>query len=192
MIRSQADYREYVARDTRAHGLESLRHRDLLIRPTLRFQVKLRRAELRTNTARGPVGRAWAALQRYRAARFGYRMGLTVPVNTVGPGLCLAHVGTVVINRQARIGADCRIHAGTNLGEGRGGAPVVGDHCYIGPGAVLVGGVELGEGCVVGANAVVTSSFPANSVVAGVPARLLRTAESPWPVTRKAADPDAR
>jgi serine O-acetyltransferase len=158
--------------------------RDLVTRPTLRFQRKLRRAELLTNTARTPLGRGWAALTRLRTTRYGHRLGFTVPVNTTGPGLCLAHVGTIVINRRARVGADCRIHAGTNLGEGRGGAPVVGDGCYIGPGAVLVGGVELGEGCIVGANAVVTRSFPPNSVLAGVPARTLRTSEKRWPTTR--------
>ena len=183
LITSRADYRDYLQRDARAHGLERVRPRDLLARPTLRFQRRLRRAELRTNTARGPLLRAWAAWTRHRATRFGHSLGFTVPVNTTGPGLCLAHVGTVVVNRQARIGADCRIHAGTNFGQGRGGAPRVGDGCYIGPGAVLVGGVELGPGCVVGANAVVTRSFPAHSVVAGVPARLLRTSEQPaWTV----------
>jgi serine O-acetyltransferase len=192
VISSRADYRDHLLRDARAHGLDKVTQRQLLTRPTLRFQRKLRRAELLTNTARGPLGRARAAVARHRATRFGHSLGFTVPVNTTGPGLCLAHVGTVVINRKARVGADCRIHAGTNLGEGRGGAPVVGDGCYLGPGAVLVGGVELGEGCVVGANAVVTTSFPPYSVVAGVPARLLRTAERKWPVTRKTPDGQLR
>lgn len=184
LISSRADHRAYLLRDGQAHGLDRVRWRDLPTRPTLRFQRRLRRAELLTNTARGPVGKALAALARLGATRYGHRLGFTVPINTTGPGLCLAHVGTVVVSQQARIGADCRIHAGTNLGEGRDGAPVLGDGCYVGPGAVLVGGVELGEGCIVGANAVVTRSFPPYSVIAGVPARLLRTAEKRWPTTR--------
>lgn len=50
----------------------------------------------------------------------------------------------------------------------------VGNNCWIGAGAVFLDGAELGDGCVVGANAVVTKKFPANSVIGGVPARVLK------------------
>ena len=50
----------------------------------------------------------------------------------------------------------------------------IGNHCWIGAGAIILKDVDLGDGCVVGAGAVVTKSFPAGSVVAGVPARLIR------------------
>lgn len=50
----------------------------------------------------------------------------------------------------------------------------IGNRCWIGAKAVILKDVELGDGCVVGAGAVVTKSFPAGSVVAGVPARLLK------------------
>ncbi|MBN1270006.1 MAG: acyltransferase [Kiritimatiellae bacterium] len=51
----------------------------------------------------------------------------------------------------------------------------IGARCWIGANAVILPGVELGEDVVVGAGAVVTKSFPAGSVVAGVPARVIRT-----------------
>ena len=51
----------------------------------------------------------------------------------------------------------------------------VGDNCWIGSGAVFLDGVEVGDGCVVAANAVLTGSYPKNSVIAGVPARVIKS-----------------
>ena len=52
---------------------------------------------------------------------------------------------------------------------------VIGKGTWIGQGAVICPGVELGENCVVAANSIVRDSFPAFSVVAGAPAKLLKT-----------------
>ncbi len=57
----------------------------------------------------------------------------------------------------------------------------IGRHCFIGIRACILGGVTLGDYCVVGANSVVTRSFPAGSVVAGAPAKLLKTQQVPQP-----------
>jgi acetyltransferase-like isoleucine patch superfamily enzyme len=50
----------------------------------------------------------------------------------------------------------------------------IGSHCWIGAKAIILKDVVLGDYCVVAAGAVVTKSFPAGSVIAGVPAGLLR------------------
>ena len=54
----------------------------------------------------------------------------------------------------------------------------IGNDCWIGSGAVFLDGAELGNGCVVAANAVVTKAFPDNSVIAGVPAKIVKVRQN--------------
>lgn len=56
----------------------------------------------------------------------------------------------------------------------REGPVKIGDGCWIGTGAVILPGVELGKHVVVGANSVVTKSVPEYSLVAGAPAKIIR------------------
>ncbi|MBT1160453.1 acyltransferase [Bifidobacterium sp. SO1] len=53
----------------------------------------------------------------------------------------------------------------------------IGRNCFIGCNSIILKGTVLGDGCVVGAGAVVSGNFPANSVIAGNPARVIRTLE---------------
>ena len=50
---------------------------------------------------------------------------------------------------------------------------IVGDDCWLGINVVVMPGVEIGRGCVIGANAVVTRDIPPYSIVAGAPARII-------------------
>lgn len=59
---------------------------------------------------------------------------------------------------------------------------VIGDGVWIGAGATVLGGVTLGRGCVVAAGAVVTKNVVPDTIVAGVPARVVRALD---PLTDK-------
>ena len=62
--------------------------------------------------------------------------------------------------------------------QGEERAPVaIEDDCWIGAGATILGGVTVGSGTIVGAGAVVTQDTPPNSIVVGVPARVIGTRE---------------
>jgi acetyltransferase-like isoleucine patch superfamily enzyme len=71
---------------------------------------------------------------------------------------------------------------------------VVGSNVWIGYGACILRGVRVGDNSVVGTNSVVTKDVPANAVVAGIPARVIRMREAPerlrWPDPVE-PDPDA-
>ena len=62
---------------------------------------------------------------------------------------------------------------------------VVGSNVWVGYGACILRGVRVGDNAIVGTNAVVTRDVPANAVVAGVPAKVVRMREAPrelvWP-----------
>ena len=51
----------------------------------------------------------------------------------------------------------------------------IGKNCFIGCNAIILKGTVLGDGCVVGAGAVVSGKYPENSVIAGNPAKIIRT-----------------
>lgn len=53
------------------------------------------------------------------------------------------------------------------------GKIIIGDNTFIGANAMVLPNVNIGKNCVIGAGAIVTHSIPDNSVVAGVPARVI-------------------
>ena len=106
--------------------------------------------------------------------------GLEVPTSLqIGPGLVITHpYGTVL--GAARIGANATLYQQVTLGAGEADfgfdpakRPVVEDNVTITAGAKVLGPVTLGEGCTVGANAVVLCNVPPGHLAVGVPARLL-------------------
>lgn len=58
------------------------------------------------------------------------------------------------------------------------GPVIIGKNVWIGEGAVIMPGLTIGDHCVIGANAVVTKSIQAYSVVCGVPARVIKNVET--------------
>lgn len=93
---------------------------------------------------------------------------------TLGRGVFIGHGVMFVNDSEPRA---LRADGTLQTGEDWELLPVeVGEQASIGSGAVILGGVTIGAHALVGAGAVVTRDVPANSVVAGVPSRILRQA----------------
>jgi len=103
------------------------------------------------------------------------------PDTSVGKGSKLAYGGiAVVIHKRARIGSNVVIGQCVTIG-GRSGhvdVPVIEDGVYIGAGAQVLGPIVVGRNAVIGANAVVLADVPADAIVAGVPAKVIRIARA--------------
>lgn len=84
-----------------------------------------------------------------------------------------------IINTGATVDHDCRIGAHVHLSPGvhLAGNVTVGELTHIGIGAVVLPNLIVGRGCVIGGGAVVLEDVPDRVVVAGNPARPVRTAE---------------
>jgi len=101
---------------------------------------------------------------------------------SVGPGLTLYHPTGVVLGPDVVAGSRCVLQQGVTLGavrergrvvDGRVDSPIVGDDVSLGAGAKVVGPISLGDGCFVGANAVVLIDVPPGQLAVGVPARVV-------------------
>lgn len=126
----------------------------------------LRKAEYATNT--GKFRRRWYL---FRLLRIQTRYGISIPLNVLGEGFKMEHLGTVIINADCKVGKNCKIHPGVCIGGNKGKAPRIGDNVYLGPGAKLFGDIEIGDNIQVGANAVVTKSCNrSGAILVGVPA----------------------
>lgn len=171
MICSKTDLNIYLVKDKEALG-RKYKHPHLFGDEIWKFQIALRKHEYCVNTKKKLLGIFWA----WRHHNLGIKLGFTIPCNVFGPGLNIHHYGCIVVNSHAKVGMNCNIQQGVNIGQNYGSenVPIIGDNVYIGPGAKIFGKIIIADGCAIGANSVVTHSCEQkNSVLVGAPARVI-------------------
>lgn len=188
MIRTKQDMKNYMHQDALANGFIGKRYTSLrggvmyMLNPNYRFFTLLRQCEYYKNNE-GIFNHIVYKIKHFLLRRVSMKLGFTIEPNCFGPGLSIPHYGTIIVNPNARIGANCRLHCCTNIGAsaGKKEAPQLGDNVYIGPGAILFGNIQIGSNITIGANVTVNKSFHEEFVaIGGTPAKVIKKGMPNW------------
>jgi serine O-acetyltransferase len=109
------------------------------------------------------------ALRVLQMALFGIEIDRDV---TLGRGVYFVHTSGIVIGGNAKIGDRVRFYGSNTIGTAKDdGYPTIEEDVWIGAGARILGPITIGARSRIGANAVVLTDVPPDSVAMGVPAR---------------------
>ena len=180
MIKTRKELRHYLAEDKSRYkainGKGYLKYLlKLLIRSEdaicLHYLRVLRKYEYYHNTK--SVLRFW---YKIRHSILEDKSGIAIPINIVGPGLYIAHRGGVIINCKS-MGHHCTVSSGVVCGNKNttDSVPTIGNNVELTLGCKVIGKLEIGDNVIVAPNSVVIKSVPANCVVSGIPAQIIKT-----------------
>lgn len=115
---------------------------------------------------------------KMKLRRISQKTHIQIPVGTqIGEGFYIGHCGRVIINPRAILGKNINIATGVTIGqENRGkrkGVPKLGDCCWIGTNAVIVGNITIGSNVLIAPLTYVNFDVPDNSIVIGNPGRII-------------------
>ncbi|WP_299799156.1 serine acetyltransferase [uncultured Maribacter sp.] len=174
MITSKKEYNFYLEQDSIARGIQIHSFKDklkdfLVPAPTWKFQKSLRKLEFYSNCKTNLINKLYIKYLRYKFQKISLKLGFSIPINVFGPGLCILHYGTIVVNSKARIGKNCRMEVCVNIGAsgGKPEAPQIGDNVYIAPGVKIYGDISLGNNIAIAANSSVNKSFNEDGILIG-------------------------
>lgn len=105
------------------------------------------------------------------------KLGLQIGAMAFDKGLCIYHMGNIVVNTQCSIGKNCKLHGSNCIGNSRrkDDCPTIGNNVRLGVGAKVFGDIFIADNVTIAAGAVVTKSCHEEGVtLAGVPAQIIK------------------
>ena len=123
---------------------------------------------------------------RKKGAKIGNKVTILSSVNCLGSEPYLVEIGNdcLISSNVSFFTHDGSIKVLNGLGKFDGkkadllGKIKIGNNCFVGASSIVLRNVTIGDNCIIGAGAVVTKDVPDNSIVAGVPAKIISDVES--------------
>lgn len=119
------------------------------------------------------------AFLKIKQRKIGYKRGIEIENwANIGENFILAHPHGVIVNQEAKIGNNVKLYQNVTVGVvstgKRKGAPNICDGVTVYPGAVIVGGITVGENVTIAPNSFVNFDVPAGSLVIGNPGEIVQ------------------
>jgi serine O-acetyltransferase len=175
----QLAWQEVLDLDLVAQGLPGKwRWRYVITERIAWFTRRLRIAESHRDN-RG-VCRLVYLFHRLWLDRVSERLSFDIPLGVFAPGMSIAHRGTIIVNGNAVVGKNCRIHPGVTIGASHGKSPRIGQDVFVGPNALIIGGIVIGDGVVIGPGALVNFDVAAGAICLAPRALVKQTTRPAW------------
>ena len=187
MITTKQELKDFLGRDRKALGLDK---KNLIveylkgnIEPIVIWEYiqRLRQFEYYTNSAKNrnnPFIKLKYLLYKHYFKKMRLKYNIFIHPNVFGPGLNIVHPGYIWVDESSVVGENCTILPRVLLGKKKPGIPApnifIGDNCYIGTGATILGPIRIGNNVTIAAGAVVVKDIPDNVIVAGNPAKIIK------------------
>lgn len=187
MIRTKQDLIFYLSEDAKANRMEGCTLFKYWIRLFIgsesahvyKYLKVLRYCEYYYNNSKVLFCKILYIYYRIRLHQLGLKYNIRIPINVCGYGLTIYHLaggGGCLVNAR-KVGNYCKLQTGVLLGNTNhteNEKPIIGDNVGFGPGAKVLGKVTIGDNCFIAANAVVVKDMPANAIIGGVPAKIIK------------------
>lgn len=156
----------------RYYGEQGESIKDKILRPIeIRYIYALRKAQESSNF----ISKTYYKL---RLRRLALKSQIQISARTkIGKGFYIGHSGRIIINSKAVLGENINIATGVTIGQenrgARAGAPTIGNNCWIGTNAVIVGNIKIGTDVLIAPLSFVNFDVPDHSIVIGNPAKVI-------------------
>lgn len=186
MIKTRKDLKLYLHEDAKANHMNGVNYLQYLIKlfagsesaHSWRYIKCLRHCEYHLNN-KGLLHKIQHVYYKVKLHRLGFRYNFRIPENVCGNGVSLIHFaggGGCLVNAK-KIGNYCKLQTGVVIGNthhSEDEKPILGNHVTLGPGAKVFGRITVGNNVFIGANSVVTKNTPDNTLVGGIPAKIIK------------------